>query len=244
MREEPILFLDRTRNPELPEGWTPVAAGGQPYEVNFAKVAANVAHRPNETENVLPQLLRSWFGSNVGASGTAQYVVAEKTDHGWELRPRTAPDVRATATRLQRYRREEIPPLFGALARGRIWDQGFIRDAGHIFLLVTLDKSDLPKEHAYGDRFESDRIFEWQSQNRMRRDMPMSMDLKNHVAEGTPVHLFVRPRAKIDGKGAPFLYLGEVQFRQWTGDRPITVTFELKEAVPKALWRELGVPGA
>ena len=77
----------------------------------------------------------------------------------------------------------------------------------------------------------------------MARDMPMSLALRDHVAQGTPVHLFVRPRAKIDGKGAPFLYLGEVEFREWKGDRPITVTFALKDAVPKALWRELRVPG-
>ncbi len=194
-----------------------------------------MARRPNASENVLHELLRGWFGPNAGASGTAQYALAERTESGWNLRPSEAVDVRTVATRLQRYRREDIPPLFGITARGRLWDQGYLRDAGHIFLLVTLDKSDLPKEHAYGDRFQSDRIFEWQSQNRMARDMPMSLELREHIARGTPVHLFVRPKAKIDGKGAPFLYRGEVEFRAWQGDQPITVTFELKERVPQAL---------
>jgi hypothetical protein len=68
----PILFLDRAKNPELPKGWTTVEANGQPYEVNFANVAANVARRPRETTNVLPDLLRGWFGASAGASGTAR----------------------------------------------------------------------------------------------------------------------------------------------------------------------------
>jgi superfamily II DNA or RNA helicase/diadenosine tetraphosphate (Ap4A) HIT family hydrolase len=238
---QPILFMDRMKNPDLPEGWTRVKADGKEYDLNFVKTAVNVARRPNEEENVLPELLRGWFGPNAGKSGTAQFVLAEKSDLGWNMRPRDAFDARVKVTRLQRYRREEIPPLFGTQARGRIWDQGFIRDGGHIFLLVTLDKSDLPKEHAYGDRFLSDRAFEWQSQNRMRRDMPMSVELRDHATRNIPVHLFVRPKAKIAGKGAPFLYLGEVDFRKWRKDNPITVDFELKEPVPKALWRELGI---
>jgi hypothetical protein len=70
----------------------------------------------------------------------------------------------------------------------------------------------------------------------------MSIELREHAARNIPVHLFVRPKAKISGKGAPFLYLGEVKFQKWRKDNPITVDFELKEPVPKALWRELGVP--
>ena len=51
----------------------------------------------------------------------------------------------------------------------------------------------------------------------------MGRMIQNHLAEGTHVHLFVRPTAKVGGKTQPFIYCGELEFERWEGDRPITV---------------------
>ncbi|MBK7586333.1 MAG: DUF3427 domain-containing protein [Myxococcales bacterium] len=71
----------------------------------------------------------------------------------------------------------------------------------------------------------------------------MTRALKNHEVDGVPVHLFVQASSTVGGETAPFLYLGEVSFRDWRGDKPITVTLELEQPVPEALWGELGVGG-
>jgi superfamily II DNA or RNA helicase/diadenosine tetraphosphate (Ap4A) HIT family hydrolase/HKD family nuclease len=240
-KRDPILFFDRSKVRGLPEGWTRVEADGREYDANFVKTALNVARRPSGSDNTLPALLRGWFGDHAGAPGTAHWVVCERTDHGYRLRPRAQQDLRSGATRLQRYQRRDIPELFGATYNRTVWDQGYVRQAGHIVLLVTLEKKGMRDEHAYADRFVSDRVFEWSSQNQMSREMPMSLELKNHEASGVPVHLFVRAASKVGGATAPFIYLGEVRFRSWEGDKPIAVTLELSEPVPAPLWTELRV---
>jgi superfamily II DNA or RNA helicase/diadenosine tetraphosphate (Ap4A) HIT family hydrolase/HKD family nuclease len=83
----PILMLDRDRNPQLPEGETPFVADGVLYTGNFAKIALNVAHRAGQTGNVLPDLLRSWFGADAGQPGTAQYVELVPGEPHWLMRP-------------------------------------------------------------------------------------------------------------------------------------------------------------
>ena len=240
-KTDPILFFDRKKAKDLPEGWTRVEADGQEYEANFVKVAVNVARRPDHRGNALPAMLRGWFGDRAGRPGSAQWVVCERTDHGYRLRPRAQQDLRSHATRLQRYQRREIPELFGATYDRSVWDQGYVRQQGQIVLLATLEEKGMRDEHARTDRFLSPTSFEWSSQNQMSKDMPMSLELRDHEGNGVPVHLFVRAASKLGGETAPFLYLGEVVFRDWSGDPPLSVTLELKDAVPEPLWAELRV---
>jgi hypothetical protein len=95
--------------------------------------------------------------------------------------------------------------------------------------------SETPEEHRYEDAFLSPTEFRWQSQNRTARDSAMGQKLKNHRAEGTHVHLFVRPTAKVGGKTQPFIYCGELEFERWEGDKPITVWWRLNPGVPSEL---------
>jgi superfamily II DNA or RNA helicase/diadenosine tetraphosphate (Ap4A) HIT family hydrolase/HKD family nuclease len=83
----PILMLDRDHNPRLPEGETPFVADGVVYSGNFAKIALNVAHRTGYSDNVLGDLLRSWFGTKAGQPGTVQYVELVPGKPHWQMRP-------------------------------------------------------------------------------------------------------------------------------------------------------------
>ena len=59
----PILYLpDRNKFPGLPEGWTKVFCDNQSYDANFVKIAVNVMQPEGSRENVLPRVLRGWFG--------------------------------------------------------------------------------------------------------------------------------------------------------------------------------------
>lgn len=85
----PILFLRREHNPPLPHGEVEVLAEGQPHMARFVKVACNVLARSGSNTNVLPEVLRGWFGADAGASGTHHKVELASADaeQGWQLRP-------------------------------------------------------------------------------------------------------------------------------------------------------------
>ncbi len=151
-----------------------------------------------------------------------------------------APTVQAKTW--NRYLREEIPPLFGLEFNPAIWNQGFVQTEGHLFLLVTLDKGSLNRDHRYDDRFLSASRFLWQSQNKTKQESKHGRLIRDHQTLGIQVHLFVRRQKVTDGKGAPFVYCGPVDFASWEGEQPITVQWDLREAVPANLGMSLNVP--
>jgi hypothetical protein len=83
---QPILFLpSRSQNPSLPEGWTDVRAGDETYNANFVKIAINVMRQSGSDTNVLPDLLRRWFGPDAGAPGTRHRIELRRIGVEWEL---------------------------------------------------------------------------------------------------------------------------------------------------------------
>jgi hypothetical protein len=83
----PIIWLERDRNPGLPEGELDLVADGVRYQANFVKIALNVVRDVASGENRLPDLLRGWFGPEAGRPGTAQRVILSAGDGEFELRP-------------------------------------------------------------------------------------------------------------------------------------------------------------
>jgi hypothetical protein len=138
--------------------------------------------------------------------------------------------------------RAEIPELWGFEFNPAVWNKGFVRVVGHLFLLVSLDKQGMASQHQYVDKFLTPTRFQWMSQNQTRRDQPSGQHIGNHVNSGTAVHLFVRDRPKTPtGTAMRFVYCGEVEFVSWEGDAPITVHWALRERVPEALWQRFGI---
>lgn len=85
----PMLKLPDGRAREaLPVGWTDVRLpDGEVWHLNFVKIAVNVACRPGRNQNLLPGLLRSWFGDAAGNSGTGFRVRFRPSPDGWWLEP-------------------------------------------------------------------------------------------------------------------------------------------------------------
>jgi superfamily II DNA or RNA helicase len=241
----PIIFLpDRERLPTVPHGWQPVTAEGQLYRASFQKVAVNLLLSDDAESNQLPTVLRGWFGEDAGLPGTQHRVVFEPSGSGWTLRPASPTQVSGANSRpilWSSYRRDQIPGLFGLPYQERLWQSGIISKPGHVFLLVTLEKEDLPAEHRYQDRFLNASELQWQSQNRMARDQNGALRLANHRQSGLQIHLFVRRAKRDDAGAAPFIYCGELQFQRWEGDKPITVCWRLELPVPERLWASLGI---
>jgi superfamily II DNA or RNA helicase/diadenosine tetraphosphate (Ap4A) HIT family hydrolase/HKD family nuclease len=239
--EQPMLFLpDRNTHPELPEGWTTIRANGQLLSANFVKVALNVVRVPGSDDNELPRLLTGWFGPDAGRPGTKHQVTLCRDGADWVLQPQAVSS--GAAVPYKAYVRADIPPLF-SLKHSEFWRQGFIRQGKLTFLLVTLDKSAHEAEFKYQDHFVSPTEFQWQSQNQTAQNSKPGQSIRDHRKMGIDVHLFVRAKGKTpEGRGAPFYYLGCVDFKSWRGDKPITVMWTMRSPIPRLLWKELGVP--
>ncbi len=209
------------------------------YSANFVKVAVNVIRKAGDEENQLPKILRQWFGPDAGAPGTRHAVALELKGNRWHLTPLGR---RSGELQLWRsYSREEIPPLFGLEFSTAIWNAGFVKRPGHIFLLATLDKSGHGSEFQYKDHFISRNEFEWQSQNRTssgERGRPRYSSARR--ARIAPSTFSSEVRRKMPrGGAAPFVYCGDVRFLEWRGDRPITVRWKLPADVPDSVWTSL-----
>ena len=230
----PIIRLpDRARVEGIPEDWVSVDAAGESLEANFVKIAVNVMRRPGSEENVLSEVLQGWFGADAGSPGTRQLVEFSESAGHWTLTP--AGQGTTGVELWSSYSRQEIVERFGH-DYSRNWGQGVVRRGKEYFLFVTLEKKNLPPEHRYSDRFLSREVFEWQSQNRTRRDSGTGENFRDHAESGISIQLFVRKQSKVEGRGAPFVYCGPLQFIDWEGDHPITVRWRLSNAVPDSLW--------
>ena len=240
---KPILFLpDRANNTGIPTGWQRVEVGDRKLFFNFVKVAVNVVAEEENSTNILPQLLREWFGPDAGLPGTNFQVKCEHTNDGFIVTPLTH-EQDTTLSAFKRYSREQIPQFFNETFNPGKWNAGHItaptKDPKHIILLVTLEKQDMQDDHQYTDTFLSATEFQWQSQNSTSQSGNKGQQLVNHVALGLTVHLFVRKTKKIAGNAAPFTYCGELEFVSWNGDKPITVQWRLKSALPDGLKNNL-----
>jgi hypothetical protein len=204
------------------------------------KVAVNVMRKAAEEDNVLPDVLRGWFGENAGQPGTANRVVFDWKENTYVMRPLEASNVGPELWR--EYMRNEIPPLWGYEFSGSRWNQGYVSLDKHIFLLVSLQKAGMQDEHQYDDLFLTPDVFQWVSQNRTTQESKVGQALKHHVEQDFKVHLFVRATRKTQrGKAAPFVYCGEVTFINWKGSKPITIQWQLKESVPDYLQGIFGI---
>jgi superfamily II DNA or RNA helicase len=239
---QPILFLpSRSQHPGLPEGWTDVRVGDETYTANFVKIAVNVMRQPGSETNVLPDLLRRWFGPDAGAPGTRHRVDLRRIGTEWELESLGAATNRAVLWKP--YKRDEIAPLFGLSYSDSVWRQGFVQQGEHTFLFVTLEKADQAAAYQYKDHFVSPTRFQWQSQNRTTQGSKHGRSIRDHKELGIDVHLFVRAQSKLPGgRGAPFTYCGPVEFVSWEGEKPVTVLWNLYEPIPQALRDKLRVP--
>jgi superfamily II DNA or RNA helicase/diadenosine tetraphosphate (Ap4A) HIT family hydrolase/HKD family nuclease len=238
----PLVFLpDRRQHVDVPLGPTELHIDGRVHHADFVKVALNVVREQAGGPNVLPAILRRWFGPDAGLPGTRHTALLQRQGDSWYLFPGSRR--RDQVNLWQTYSREEIPALFGMEFSPAIWNVGYVARSGHIFLLVTLDKSGHSQEFQYGDRFLSPSLFRWQSQNRTTQDGADGQRLRHHHEQGYAVHLFVRPAKRSPGGGAaPFVCCGNVDFVDCEGSRPITSRWRLRETVPERLRTMLRVP--
>ena len=102
-------------------------------------------------------------------------------------------------------------------------------------LLVTLHKSesDYSPTTMYQDYAISQDLFHWESQSGTTVASPTGQRYLRHRETGSHVLLFSRTRkVSAFGTGAPYLFLGEADYVEHRGERPIAITWRLRVPCP------------
>ena len=103
--------------------------------------------------------------------------------------------------------------------------------------LVTLHKSeaDYSPTTMYQDYAINPELFHWESQSGTTVASKTGQRYLNHREQGSHVLLFTRPQKVTDfGSGAPYLFLGEADYVEHRGERPIGITWRLRTPMPAA----------
>jgi superfamily II DNA or RNA helicase len=138
-----------------------------------------------------------------------------------------------------RYRREEI---LAALDWARMDRKAYGHSGGVVWsdvmrtdaLLVNLHKSekDFSPSTMYRDYAISPSLFHWESQNVTTTASPTGRRYLSHREGGSHVVLFVRDAPTDDLGAASFLCLGQADYVEHRGERPIAITWRLHRPMP------------
>ena len=108
-------------------------------------------------------------------------------------------------------------------------------------LFVTLDKSekDFSPTTFYQDFAISATQFHWQSQNSAVPERGRGLSYLNHKTLDKKILLFVRERNEDEyGNKMAFVFLGEVDLKEYSGAKPMNIKWELQEPMPAYLWKD------
>jgi hypothetical protein len=144
-----------------------------------------------------------------------------------------------------RYTREEIVAALDYVSidgrKPNSFREGvlFAPEANSDAFLVTLHKSeaDYSPTTMYQDYAISPELFHWESQSSTTVASKTGQRYLNHRSQGTHVLLFARPEKVTDlGSGAPYLFLGEADYVEHRGERPIAITWRLHSSLPASVF--------
>lgn len=129
----------------------------------------------------------------------------------------------------------------GGVGKPPLWQEGVWWDASNEtdLLLITLDKSgekfsDSTRFHDYAI---SQELIHWQSQARTSVNSETGQRYVNQVSGETNVAIFVR----LSDSQRDFMYLGLADYVQHQGDRPISITWKLREPLPGDVYSKFAV---
>ncbi|MDB8804802.1 DEAD/DEAH box helicase [Romboutsia sp. 1001216sp1] len=113
----------------------------------------------------------------------------------------------------------------------------YIEDKKTDIFLITLNKV---KKHfspstMYEDYAINDELFNWQSQSRTSIDSPTGQRYVNHRDSGNNILLFVRENKSEEGVTSPYTYLGAADIVSYSGSKPISIVWKLRNKLPASL---------
>ena len=143
-----------------------------------------------------------------------------------------------------RYRLSEVMAAMGDVRKGRLYlpREGVYFDSrSHCNLLfVTLhkDEADYSASTLYKDYALGPKRFHWQSQSGTRPTDKKGLRHVHHTEHGITPLLFVRERRRDErGQSMAYMFLGSLKMADWSGERPMSVEWELEHEMPSEMLR-------
>ena len=108
-----------------------------------------------------------------------------------------------------------------------------------LFIDLIKSEKDFSPSTLYQDYALSDTLFHWQSQNATRSDIGKGLSYINHENSGKKILLFVRERNENEYKNTmSYVFIGEGNYLEHYGSKPMSISWELNEPLPPYLWRD------
>lgn len=137
------------------------------------------------------------------------------------------------------YSREEILAALGfasmrrtpsTMREGVAWCESINTDA----FLITLKKTDndYSPTTMYRDFALSPEMFHWESQSTTSSTSPTGQRYVHHQERGTNILLFVRAAKSNELGTCPYIFLGPADYVSHEGDRPMAITWRLRQPMP------------
>ncbi len=147
-----------------------------------------------------------------------------------------------------RYSRDEVLAAFDQgtpvkppqLREGVRFDEATQTD----LFFVTLDKTDkgFSPTTRYRDYAISPHLFHWESQSTTTAASPTGQRYVHHVRDGTNVLLFAREQKRgLTGAARAYLFLGPATYVRHEGERPMAITWRLRDPMPADFFQEARV---
>ncbi|MBW6491978.1 MAG: DUF3427 domain-containing protein [Lentimicrobium sp.] len=143
-----------------------------------------------------------------------------------------------------RYTRDQILTAFGlSTFQQRSSNRegvAYISSINTELLFIDLIKSekDFSPSTLYQDYALSEQLFHWQTQNSARPEIGRGLSYIKQNENDKIILLFVRERNEDEfGNTMSYVFLGDASFIDYTGSKPMSITWELREPMPPYLWK-------
>jgi superfamily II DNA or RNA helicase len=108
-----------------------------------------------------------------------------------------------------------------------------------LFIDLIKSEEDYSPTTLYDDYAISETLFHWQSQNQTRCDRGKGLTYINHKDLNKKILLFVREKSKNNYKNTNgYVFVGEGNFKEYEGSKPMSIKWELNEPMPHYLWKD------
>lgn len=108
-----------------------------------------------------------------------------------------------------------------------------------LFINLIKSEENFSPTTMYDDYAINETLFHWQSQNSAGPETPKGISYINHQQNEKIILLFIREKNKDEfGNTMGYVFVGEGQFKEHYGEKPMNIKWELNEPLPHYLWKE------